>query len=253
MNSKNCVAARKGRAAGAMPMRLAAWSLCRREWKALSLRSRPPRLHLGTNKFMVPEEVRVLASSAAQCCDPVKRKVLRKHAQKARREFDLEVGALPRGKIDKEACGDHALGQRRGDPEDREEWCDEVRLHFEKCYDDKSETSEKQTERIGVQECRDDSAVAFHCRRVLITVNRVLRARGKMLRGKSNGPADCLVVEMLSCQHTKVIFEVTHWFQKKFQRIAELQRLGAFCAWCSSRSMMQDWRRGFVVSVRLLY
>ena len=61
-----------------------------------------------------------------------------------------------------------------------------------------------------------DSAVAIHGRRVQITVNRVLRARGKLLRGKSNGPADCLVVEMLSRLPTEVIYEVTHWFQKRF-------------------------------------
>ena len=38
-----------------------------------------------------------------------------------------------------------------------------------------------------------------------------------MLRGKSNGPADCLVVEMLGRLPTEVIFKVTHWFQKRFQ------------------------------------
>ena len=86
-----------------------------------------------------------------------------------------------------------------------------------------------------------------------ITADRVLRARGRMLRGKSNGPADCLVVEMLSRLPTEVIYEVTHWFQKRFQGDAELWRSGEFCAWCSSRSLMQDWRRGSVVSLRLLY
>ena len=50
-----------------------------------------------------------------------------------------------------------------------------------------------------------------------ITVNSVLRARGKVLRGESNGPADCLVVEMLSRLPTEVIYEVTHWFQKRSQ------------------------------------
>ena len=63
------------------------------------------------------------------------------------------------------------------------------------------------------------SAVAIQGRRVQITVNRVLRARGKMLRGKSNGPADCLVVEMLSRLPTEVIYEVTHWFQKRFEGV----------------------------------
>ena len=32
-----------------------------------------------------------------------------------------------------------------------------------------------------------------------------------------NGPADCLVVEMLSRLPTEMIYEVTHGFQKRFQ------------------------------------
>ena len=127
--------------------------------------------------------------------DLVKRRILRKKAQKARREFDARVGALLRAKVVKKPVVTKLWVNGRA-TEDREEWCEEVRLHCEKCYDDKSETSEKQAERIRVQRCRGDSAVAIHGLRVLITVNRVLRARGKMLRGKSNGPADCLVVEV---------------------------------------------------------
>ena len=50
-------------------------------------------------KFKVPGEIRKMSTLAAQCRDPVRRKVLRKLAQKARREFDARVGALPRGKI----------------------------------------------------------------------------------------------------------------------------------------------------------
>ena len=100
--------------------------------------------------------------------------------------------------------------------EDREEWNEEVGLHCEKCYDDKSETPEVQAERIREQRCRVDSAVAVQGRQVQITVNRVLRARGKMLSGKSNGPADCLVVEMLRRLPTVFIYEVTHWFQRRF-------------------------------------
>ena len=153
---------------------------------------------------------------AAQCRDPVKRRVLRRKAQKARREFDARVGALPRGKVVKKPVVTKIWVNGRA-TEDREEWCEEVRLHCEKCYDDKSETSEIQAERIRVQRCRGDCAVALQGRQVQITVNRVLRARGKMSRGKSNGPADCLVVEMLSRLPTEVIYGVTQWFQKRFQ------------------------------------
>ena len=60
------------------------------------------------NKFMVPDEIRELASVAAQC------RVLRRKAQKARREFDARVGALPRGNVVKKPVSDEALGQRQG-------------------------------------------------------------------------------------------------------------------------------------------
>ena len=105
-----------------------------------------------------------------------------------------------------------------------------MRLHSEKFHDDKSETSEKQAERIRVQRCRGDSAVAVQGRRLQITVNRVLRARGKMLLGKSSGPANCLVVEMLSRLPTEVIYEVTHWFQMRFQGDCRVPE-----AWCILR------------------
>ena len=41
------------------------------------------------NKFTVPDEIREMASEAAKCRDPVKRKLLRKRARKARREFEV--------------------------------------------------------------------------------------------------------------------------------------------------------------------
>ena len=67
-----------------------------------------------------------------------------------------------------------------------------------------------------------------------------------MLRGKSSDPADCLVVEMLSRLPTEVIFEVTHWFQKRFQgESAELQRPGEFCTWCSSRILLSVFSKWY--------
>ena len=42
----------------------------------------------------------------------------------------------------------------------------------------------------------------------MISVDKVLRARGKMLRNKANGTADCLVTEMLRCLPTETIQEV---------------------------------------------
>ena len=57
----------------------------------------------------------------------------------------------------------------------------------------------------------------FRERRVTITVDKVLRARGKMLRNKANSPADCLVTEMLRCLPKKTVYEVAHWFDKLFR------------------------------------
>ena len=48
------------------------------------------------NNYMVPEEIRELESVATQCREQVKKRVLTKKAQKARRAFDARVGALPR-------------------------------------------------------------------------------------------------------------------------------------------------------------
>ena len=156
--------------------------------------------------------MRELASVATQC------RILRKKAQKNCREFDARMGASPRDKIVKNPVVTKLWVNGRA-TEDREEWSEEVRSHCEKCYDDKSETWEMQAERINAQRCRGDNAVAIPGRRMQITIDRGLRARGKMRRGKSSGPTDCLVVEKLSRLPTEVIFEVTHWFQKRFPAV----------------------------------
>ena len=98
--------------------------------------------------------------------------------------------------------------------------------------------------------------VCLQGRRMQIAVNRVLRARGKMVCGKCKGPADCLIVEMLNRLPTEVICEVTHRFRiscrfLKAQETWWIWRL--VFLWSSSRSLMQDWRRASVVSIRLLY
>ena len=58
-----------------------------------------------------------------------------------------------------------------------------------------------QAERIQEQRRRRDSLVAWRMKKVEITVDRVLRARGKMEKNKANGPGDCLVTEMLRELH----------------------------------------------------
>ena len=59
------------------------------------------------------------------------------------------------------------------------EWTEEVRAHCEKCHDDKIETSQVHAERIRSQRSRGDSLAALQGRRIRITIDRVLRARGK--------------------------------------------------------------------------
>ena len=81
--------------------------------------------------------------------------------------------------------------------EDRYEWSEEARVHCEKCYDDKMETSEVQAKRIRHQRSRGDSLAALQGRHIQITVDRVLRARGEMMKNKADEPVDCLVTEML--------------------------------------------------------
>ena len=163
------------------------------------------------NHCCVLEEIRQMASDAAKSGDPVKRRHLRKIARKARREFEAGRAVLPRGKVITK------LWVNRRASEDRDEWTEEVKAHCERCYDYKAETLEVQAERIRRQTISGDRRVALQGRRVTITVDKVLRARGNMLRNKANGPADCLVAETLQCQPTETVYEVTHWFDKRFK------------------------------------
>ena len=73
--------------------------------------------------------------------------------------------------------------------EDRDDWTEEVRAHRERCYDDKTETLDVQAERIRRQRISGDGRVVLQGRRVTITVDTVLRARGKMLRKRGKGGA----------------------------------------------------------------
>ena len=77
-------------------------------------------------------------------------------------------------------------------------------------WDDNEETSEVQAEKILSQRKRQG-------RRVAITVGKVLRARGKMLRKKANGPTVCLVTEMLRYLPTEPVCEAAHWFDKRLR------------------------------------
>ena len=160
-------------------------------------------------KFNVPDEIREIAAAAATCREPVRRKLLRERARKDRREFDAGMAALPRGTVIHRPAVTKLWVNGRAS-EDRDEWTEEVRARCVKCYDDKMETSELQAERIRYQKQSWRLLGALQGRRIRITIDRVLRARGKMMKNKANGPADCLVTEMLQCLLVETVYEVTH-------------------------------------------
>ena len=89
------------------------WSFYMKGWLALQSRSRPlPTASRNRNKFCVPDEVRDMASEAAKCRNPVRKKELRKIARKARRDFEAGRAVLPCGKSDPQAGGHETLDQR---------------------------------------------------------------------------------------------------------------------------------------------
>ena len=103
------------------------------------------------------------------------------------------MGALPRGTVVKKPVVTKLWVNGRA-TENREEWCEEVRLHCERSFDGKSETSEKQAERIRVQRCRSDCAVAIQGRRVQITVNRFVRAGRSYVANPRQGGVEAPVL-----------------------------------------------------------
>ena len=92
------------------------------------------------------------------------------------------------------------------------------------------EMPEVQAARVLYQRNRGDSLITLQDRRRRITVERVLRARGKMMKNKANGPADCLETEMLQRLPMETVYEVTHWFENVSRECAGLQRRGKFFA-----------------------
>ena len=100
--------------------------------------------------------------------------------------------------------------------EDRDEWTEEVGAHCERCYDDKADTLKYRLIGSDVRGS-GDRRVALQGRRIQSTVDRVLRARGKMIWDKAKGPADCLETEMLQCLPMKTANEVAYWFDKRLK------------------------------------
>ena len=78
---------------------------------------------------------------------------------------------------------------------------------------------EVQAERFRRQRVSGDGRVAPQGCRIMIKVDKVLCARGKMLRIKANRPPDCPVTEMLWCLPTETVHEVAYWFDKRFKGV----------------------------------
>ena len=168
-----------------MKMTMRDWSFYKKGWLTLQATASRNR-----NKFCVPDESRDMASEAAKCRNPV-----------ARSEFEAGRAVLRRKKVIHRPMVTKLWVYGRAS-EDRDEWTEEVRArNCERCYDDKAETSE--AGRIRRQRVSGDRHVALQERRIQITVERVLRARGKAKRNKANGPADFLVTDMLQCLPTE--------------------------------------------------
>ena len=100
-------------------------------------------------------------------------------------EFDAGRAALPRSKVVRGPVFAKLWVNGRTS-EDRDEWTVEVGARCEKCKNDKLETSEVQAERIRYQRSGGGSLAALQGRRARITIDRVLRARRKMMK-KANG------------------------------------------------------------------
>ena len=195
----------------------------------------------------------LMASEAAKCRNPVKKKQLRKIGRKARREFEAGRAVLPKGKVIHRPMVTKLCINGRAS-EDRDEWTEEVRAHYERCCDDKAETSEVQAERIRRQRVSgrsarsppgtpdtDHSGQGSPC----------TSARGNMMRNTANGPADCLVTEMLQCLPTETVYEVAYWFDKRLKgecRAPEERKILRLVF--LTKEQTPSLRRAFVASVR---
>ena len=121
--------------------------------------------------------------------------------------------------------------------------------HCERCYDNKDEKAD----RIREQGCREDSLVALRRWRVGITIDTVLGARGKLMHNKANEPSDFLVTEMLQNLPMESVYEISHWFEKRFSReSAEKKRREGSCVWNFPKSPTPDLKKAHTDSLRVI-
>ena len=94
----------------------------------------------------------------------------------------------------------------------------------------------REAERIQEQRCRVDSLVALRGRRVGITTDRALRARGKLMKKNANGPSDRLATEMCKTYPWSPCTRSPIGSRRGSRESAELQRLGESYVWYFSKN-----------------
>ena len=102
------------------------------------------------------------------------------------------------------------------------------------------------SESIHHQRSRGEYAVALRGRRIQITIERILRARGKMMKNKANRAADCLVTEMLQCLQTETVYEVACWFDKRLKGGTEAWKILRLVFLKKPDSKLEKALRGFL-------
>ena len=130
-----------------------------------------------------PEDVRLLEEAAARCTAKIKRKVLKKHARKAR----VERCCFERGKQKTKRKPLTELQVKGHLTEDREEWQQELQRHFVEVYIDKEETKEFQQNRFDYFTRKGDQYFAEGRRIAEISVDPVLQGWTGMSDNKVNG------------------------------------------------------------------
>ena len=128
---------------------------------------------------------------------------------------EVEEGTREKGKESEE--GIRRQGGR-GSPEWRasqdRQWMEKVRAHCERGHDDLYESSQVQERRIHEQRERRTFREAWEGKKV--EGGQGIQGPRKMMKNKANGPADCLVSDMLQELPVDTVFEITHQFGKRF-------------------------------------
>ena len=101
--------------------------------------------------------------------------------------------------------------------EDGEERAAEVRTHCEQSYADGVEILEMQVEWFREQRSRGESLTSWQKRELVITVDSVVRATGRMMMNKSSSPKDCIVTEVVRETPMSCVYEITHWFIRRLK------------------------------------